>query len=125
VIDAVRTATTDIELGGYSIPSGTVVSALLTAMHRRGQLWKDPLAFRPERFLDDKPLPYSHVPFGGGIRHCIGAALSLVEMRTVLRTALCTLEVAPVSSREERMRLTGITLTPSKGGRVVLTRRGV
>jgi cytochrome P450 len=123
VIDAVRTATTEIELGGYPIAPGTVVSAMLTAMHRRPDLWSDPLAFRPERFLGDKPRPYSYMPFGGGIRHCIGASLSLVEMRTVLRTAMRTLELLPAPGREERMRLTGITLTPSRGGRVALTRR--
>jgi len=123
VIDAARTATSELELGGYRIAPGTVVSAMLTAMHRRGDLWEDPLAFRPERFLDGRPAPYSYMPFGGGIRHCIGASLSLVEMRTVLRTALSSLELAPAPGREERMRLTGITLTPSRGGRVVLRRR--
>jgi cytochrome P450 len=123
VIDAVRTATTEIELGGHRIAPGTVVSALLTAMHRREDLWEEPRAFRPERFLAEKPAPYSFVPFGGGIRHCIGASLALVEMRTVLRTALSRFELAPAPGREERMRLTGITLTPSKGGRVVLSRR--
>lgn len=123
VIDAVRTATTDIELGGHAIAPGTVVSAMLTAMHRRPDLWPSPLAFRPERFLGDRPRPYSYMPFGGGIRHCIGASLSLVEMRTVLRTAFGMLDVLPAPNREERMRLTGITLTPSRGGRVVLTRR--
>ncbi len=123
VIDAVRTATSEIELSGYPIAPGTVVSAMLTAMHRRPDLWPDPLAFRPERFLNGRPRPYSYMPFGGGIRHCIGASLSLVEMRTVLRTAIGMLDVLPAPNREERMRLTGITLTPSRGGRVVLQRR--
>ena len=123
VIDAVRTATSEIELSGYAIAPGTVVSAMLTAMHRRPDLWPDPLAFRPERFLDGRPPPYSYMPFGGGVRHCIGASLSLVEMRTVLRTAFETLDVLPAPGQEERMRLTGITLTPSRGGRVVLRRR--
>jgi len=123
VIDAVRTATTEIELSGYPIAPGTVVSAMLTAMHRRADLWPEPLAFRPERFLNGRPRPYSYMPFGGGIRHCIGASLSLVEMRTVLRTAIGMLDVLPAPNREERMRLTGITLTPSRGGRVVLRRR--
>jgi cytochrome P450 len=124
VIDAVRTATTDdLELGGYPIRSGTVVSAMLTAMHRRGDLWEDPLTFRPERFLDGRPASYSYAPFGGGIRHCIGASLSLVELRTVLRTAATAYDILPAPGREERLRLTGITLTPSRGGRVVLRRR--
>ncbi|MGN6188965.1 MAG: cytochrome P450, partial [Conexibacter sp.] len=123
VIDAVRTATTEIKLSGYPIQPGTVVSAMLTAMHRRPDLWPDPLAFRPERFLNGRPRPYSYMPFGGGIRHCIGASLSLVEMRTVIRTAIRMLDIAPAPNREERMRLTGITLTPSRGGRVVLRRR--
>jgi cytochrome P450 len=124
VIDAVRTATTELELsGGYALPPGTVVSAMLTAMHRRADLWRDPLAFRPERFLDGRPAPYSYAPFGGGVRHCIGASLSLVELRTVLRTAIGRYEIAAAPGREERMRLTGITLTPSRGGRVVLRRR--
>jgi len=123
VIDAVRTATSEIELSGYPIPPGTVVSAMLTAMHRRPDLWPEPLAFRPERFVNGKPRPYSYMPFGGGIRHCIGASLSLVEMRTVLRTAIGMLDVLPAPNREERLRLTGITLTPSRGGRVVLRRR--
>lgn len=123
VIDAVRTATHEIELSGRRIPAGTVVSALLTAMHRRPDLWPEPLAFRPERFLNGRPRAYSYMPFGGGIRHCIGASLSLVEMRTVLRTAIGMLDVLPAPDGEERMRLTGITLTPSRGGRVVLTRR--
>jgi cytochrome P450 len=123
VIDAVRTATSEIELSGYPIAPGTVVSAMLTAMHRRPDLWPDPLAFQPERFLNGRPRPYSYMPFGGGIRHCIGASLSLVEMRTVLRTAIGMLDVLPAPNREERMRLTGITLTPSRGGRVVLRRR--
>jgi len=123
VIDAVRTATSEIELSGFPIPPGTVVSAMLTAMHRRADLWPEPLAFRPERFLNGRPRPYSYMPFGGGIRHCIGASLSLVELRTVLRTAVGMLDVLPAPGREERMRLTGITLTPSRGGRVVLRRR--
>jgi cytochrome P450 len=123
VIDAVRTATSEIELSGYAIAPGTVVSAMLTAMHRRADLWPEPLAFRPERFLNGRPRPYSYMPFGGGIRHCIGASLSLVEMRTVIRTAIGMLDVLPAPNREERMRLTGITLTPSRGGRVVLQRR--
>ena len=86
---------------------------MLTAMHRRAGPVARPLAFRPERFLDGRPRPYSYMPFGGGIRHCIGASLSLVELRTVLRTAIGMLDVLPAPGREERhARSRGITLTP-------------
>jgi cytochrome P450 len=123
VIDAVRTTTRDDELGGHPIPAGTLVSAMFTVTHRRPDLWEQPLAFRPERFLDDKPVPYAYTPFGGGIRRCIGAALADLEMKVVLRTLLERFELAPAPGREEAVRLTGITLTPSRGGQAVLTRR--
>jgi cytochrome P450 len=65
VIDAVRAAVADTELGGRPVPAGTLVSAMFSLTHRRADLWPDPLAFRPERFLDGKPLPYAYTPFGG------------------------------------------------------------
>jgi cytochrome P450 len=68
VIDAIRSAAVDTELRGYRIPRGTLVSAMFCITHRRADLWQDPLAFRPERFLEGKLLPYSYTPFGGGVR---------------------------------------------------------
>ncbi len=123
VIDAVRTTTQDVELGGHAIPAGTIVSAMFTITHRRPELWSDPLAFRPERFLDGRPQPYAFTPFGGGIRRCIGAALADLEMKVVLRTLLERFEPLPAPGREEAIRLTGITLTPARGARVVLAPR--
>jgi cytochrome P450 len=123
VIDAVRTAVTDTTLGGQPIRAGTLVSAMFCITHRRADLWPDPLAFRPERFLDDKPAPYAYTPFGGGIRRCIGAALATLEMRVVLDTARRRLTLAPAPGPQERMRLSGVTLIPSRGGELVLRER--
>ncbi len=124
VIDAVRTTTQDVELGGQPVPAGAVVSAMLTLTHRRPDLWSQPLAFQPERFLDGKPLPYSFTPFGGGIRRCIGASLADLEMKLVLRTLLERCELTQAPGREEAIRLTGITLTPARGAQVVLRPAG-
>jgi cytochrome P450 len=120
VIDAVRTAATDTQLAGRPVPGGTPVSAMFSLTHRRADLWPEPLEFQPERFLDGKPLPYAYTPFGGGIRRCIGASLAMLELRTVLQTALRRLTIDAAPGRPEHMRLSGVTLIPSRGGRVVL-----
>ena len=92
ILDAPRTATEPIELGGYTVPTGLVVSAMCAVTQRNPAVWEDPLAFKPERFLGDRPAPYAFMPYGGGVRRCVAASLSLVEMRTVLRTAFGMLD---------------------------------
>ncbi len=120
LIDGIRVAREDTQLGDYLIPAGTRVAAMFSITHRRADLWESPLEFRPERFLTDKPAPYTFAPFGGGIRRCIGAPLATSELRIVLQALVrrFTLEPAPIA--EERMKLTGPTLAPSAGGQVVL-----
>jgi cytochrome P450 len=120
VIDAARIATSDTTLGGHLIPAGTLVAALFTLTHRRADVWEDPLAFKPERFLGAKPAPYAFVPFGGGVRRCIGAALATLEMRVVLRVALRRFSLSAPPRQEESIRLSGVTLIPSRGGSVIL-----
>ncbi len=123
VIDSVRIAVEDTELGGYTVPAGTHVGAMFCLTHRRADVWGDPLAFRPDRFLEGKPAPYSFTPFGGGVRRCVGAPLANSEIRIVLKQMLQRFSLAPCEAPEEKMRLVGATLAPSKGGRVVLHRR--
>jgi len=122
LLDAARTTSAPLELGGHPIPPGTVVSAMCAVAQRRGDLWEDPLAFRPERFLGGRPALGAFAPFGGGPRRCIAAAVSTLLMQTVVRVALerATLTAAP--GPEERARLYGLSLLPSRGGRVVLRR---
>lgn len=123
VLDAVRTATEDVTLGDFRIRKGTMVSAAFTVTHNLPDLWSDPGAFRPERFLDSRPVAYSYSPFGGGVRRCIGASLGELEMRIVLAETLRQFRVQPVPGPEEKIRLHGLTLVPSRGAQVVLQRR--
>ncbi len=87
VADVVRTVTRETEVGGYTVPAGTIVLPAV-ALVQRSESYGDALAFRPERFLDGSPRPYSWIPFGGGVRRCIGAAFATLEMKTVLREVL-------------------------------------
>lgn len=120
VADTPRCAVEDTELGGHPIPAGTVVSAVFSITQRRADLWEEPLAFKPERFLEGKPTPYSHMPFGGGIRRCIGAPLANSELRIVLRAMLRRFRFESADGPEAAIRRVGATLAPSDGGRVVL-----
>lgn len=120
IVNAPRTVTEPVEVGGHRLEPGTAVAAMFALTHRRADLWGDPLAFRPERFLEGKPPSYSFVPFGGGIRRCIGASLAMLEMRVVLRATMRSFVVEAAPGGEERIRLYGPVLAPSKGGRVIL-----
>lgn len=123
VVDVPRTTADEIELGGHRIPPGTVVNAMLTLTHRRADLWQRPLDFRPERFLAGRPVPYSYVPFGGGVRRCIGGALATLQLRVVVAATVGRFVLHPGDWPDEAARLVGMTLIPAKGGRVILRRR--
>jgi cytochrome P450 len=105
--------------GGWTLPPGVHVTPCLYLAHRRPELWPDPTAFRPERFLAGAPAPYSWLPFGGGVRRCAGAAFATMELHEVLRAVVRRFELRPDRPEGERMRRRGVTLTPSRGGRVV------
>ena len=81
----------------------------------------DPEEFRPERFLDVSPPPYTFNPFGGGPRRCIGAAFAVMEMKTVLSTVLRDLDLSAPDERPEQPRTHHVTQIPSRGGRVIAT----
>jgi cytochrome P450 len=105
-------------LGGYDLPAGTTVAPNIFLAQRNPDVYPEPDAFRPERFLDVQPDPVSWLPFGGGIRRCIGASFALYEMKIVLGTILarCDLELAqPTPARIVRR---GITFWPEGGTRV-------
>ncbi|MDE3070252.1 MAG: cytochrome P450 [Acidobacteriota bacterium] len=118
-----RRLAVDLQAGGMTLPAGSDVTPAIWLTHTRPDLYPEPFEFRPERFLDGAPSTYGWIPFGGGVRRCLGAAFAEQEMRVVLRTVLgrCTLE--PVSSRPERAARRNVTLAPRRGTRVRLVAR--
>jgi cytochrome P450 len=112
-----------MELGGYQLPPGTVVMPSIYLTHTRADLYPDPYAFRPERFLTDSPETYSWIPFGGGTRRCIGAAFAQVEMRVVLRTVLRAVDLRGASEVAEGIVRRNVTLSPQNGTPAVVEHR--
>jgi cytochrome P450 family 135 len=107
------------EVGGWTLPPGVHVTPCVYLTHRRPDLWGDPTAFRPERFLDGAPPPYAFLPFGGGVRRCVGAAFAQLEMREALKAVAARFALKPDRPAGERMRRRSVTITPSRGGHVV------
>jgi cytochrome P450 len=109
-------------IGGYELPAETYVLAPLTALHYREDLFPDAQEFRPERFIESKPNTYAWIPFGGGIRRCIGAAFAEYEMRIVLRAILEKAELSAPDPKPEKVRFFNTLLTPGAETRVRLDR---
>jgi cytochrome P450 len=107
------------DVPGWTLPPGVHVTPCLYLAHRRPELWGDATAFRPERFLAGAPAPYAWLPFGGGVRRCLGAAFATMELREVLRAVVARFELAPDRPAGERMRRRGVTLTPARGATVI------
>ena len=123
VIDVARTLAAPATLGGYDLPAGVMVVPMITLVQTGPGAWEDPDAFRPERFLGDAPAPYTWIPFGGGVRRCLGASFATFEMRVVLETILPAADLLPSTPEPEAARLRHVTLVPARGGEVVLERR--
>jgi cytochrome P450 len=123
VADVARVLKQPIVLAGYPLPAGTLVLAGITAVHMRPDLYPEPHEFRPERFLDGGAESYSWIPFGGGVRRCIGASFAQVEMRVVLREVLKRMTLRAPSPRPERPKVKHVTVIPARDCRVVLVER--
>ncbi len=108
------------DLNGYRIPTGLEINPSIRVVHRRADLYPGPRAFRPERFLgSDAPDTYTWIPFGGGVRRCLGASFALLEMRTVVARVLERTELRPADPELEKVVFRGITLAPRNGVRVL------
>jgi cytochrome P450 family 135 len=112
-----------MELGGYALPVGTVVMPAIYLTHTSADVFPDPYAFRPERFLADGPETYSWIPFGGGTRRCLGGAFAEFEMRVVLSTVLRRAELRPATDRSEEIVRRNVTLSPKNGTPAILVSR--
>ena len=118
-----RMLTEDAEIAGRALPAGVRLAPSIHLVHRRADLYPDPAAFRPERFLDHPPETYGWLPFGGGVRRCLGASFATFEMKIVLRTILARARLGAAESRSEPVRRRAIVLAPARGGRAILVER--
>jgi cytochrome P450 family 135 len=118
-----RRLSVDLETENLHLPAGTDVTPAIWLTHTRADSYPEPFAFRPERFLDDPPDTYAWIPFGGGIRRCIGAAFAEFEMRIALREVLTRCELHKASPAPEKVGRRNITLSPRAGTPVVVTAR--
>jgi cytochrome P450 len=117
-----------ITIGGVRYPPGVALLASTYLVHHDPELYPDPYAFRPERFLDGggggrASDPYTWIPFGGGRRRCPGASFALQEMKIVLRCAVRRFELAPAGSAGEVTGRRSVTFSPARGATVVLRER--
>jgi cytochrome P450 family 135 len=113
----------DLEADGLTLPAGTDVTPAIWLTHTRADIYPEPFTFNPERFLEDGPDTYAWIPFGGGVRRCIGATFAEFEMRVVLREVLTRCELHKASPSPERVGRRNITLSPRAGTPVVVTSR--
>ena len=118
----VRKLTEDWEVGGRLLPKGATVAPCIHLIHRREDVYPDPRAFRPERFLERPAGTYTWIPFGGGVRRCLGAAFAQFEVKVVLRELVARTQLAAPDAEPERVSRRAITLTPSRGAQVVVER---
>ncbi|HEY3726570.1 MAG TPA: cytochrome P450 [Solirubrobacteraceae bacterium] len=111
------------QFGDYVLPARTPVAVSIVALHHREDVYPEPHAFRPERFLDRKPGTYTWMPFGGGIRRCLGASLAMAEQRVVLSAIARRTDLIAPDPKPERARQRNVTMIPRGGARVIVTHR--
>jgi cytochrome P450 family 135 len=113
----------ELRVDGFTLPPGTDVTPAIWLTHTREDIYPAPLEFQPERFLDDGPETYAWIPFGGGVRRCLGASFAEFEMRVVLRETLRRRELRGARRRPEGIARRNITFSPRRGTPVVATPR--
>jgi cytochrome P450 len=118
-----RRVTVPWQFGPYGVAAGRPVAISILLLHHREDVYPDPFSFRPERWLGRKPGTYEWIPFGGGTRRCLGAALAMAEMRVVLREMARRLDLEADRPEPERPQHRNVTMIPARGGRVVLRKR--
>ena len=109
-----------VTIGGVDLPAGANIGPSILISHARADNYRDPGAFRPERFLDGEVATNTWIPFGGGVRRCIGAGFSLMEGVAVLREVLCRFDVTLPAGATDFPRVRNITSVPRHGARIVV-----
>jgi cytochrome P450 family 135 len=115
-----RRLTEPVEIGGYELPAGVSVAPSIYLVHRNPEIYPEPQRFLPERFLDNPPGTYTWIPFGGGVRRCLGASFAQFEMAVVLKELVRRHEIRPANPKPERIFRRAITETPRHDAEVVL-----
>jgi cytochrome P450 len=124
VVEAtIRVARQRMKLGEWVIPKGQAIIASITMAHRSADNFPEPDRFDPDRFLGGNPDTHTWIPYGGGIRRCIGAAFANMEMTVTLRTLLREFEFGTTYAPDERRHSRGVATAPGRGGRAVVYRR--
>jgi cytochrome P450 family 135 len=119
----VRKLLAPMELGGYQIPAGTTVAPCVHLVHRREDVYPEPLRFRPERFLERPAGTYTWIPFGGGVRRCLAASYAQLLIKQVIRTVVCEVDLRAAEPRSERPRKSAIAFVPHRHAMVIAARR--
>lgn len=104
-----------MQLDELELPAGTDVAPAIWLTHTDPATYPEPLSFRPERFLETPPETYSWIPFGGGVRRCLGASFAEFEMRVVLREVLGRCELRSALEAPERIKRRNVTFSPRHG----------
>jgi cytochrome P450 len=118
-----RRVTVPWRLGEYAVPADTAIGISILLVHHREDLYPEPFSFKPERWIANKPGTYEWLPFGGGTRRCLGAALAMAEQRVVLGEMARRLDITAVDPAPERPRHRNVTMIPARGGRVEVRAR--
>ena len=117
-----RTLKAPMRFGGYDLPAGVKVVPSIYLVHRRPDVYPEPERFLPERFLSRPPGTYTWIPFGGGVRRCLGGAFAQFEMEVVLGEVASHVGIDPARPKAERVYRRAITETPRHDAEVILTR---
>jgi cytochrome P450 len=121
----VRKLLAPMELGGYMISAGTTVAPCVHLVHRRADIYPEPLRFMPERFLERPAGTYTWIPFGGGVRRCLAASYAQLLMKRVIGTVVSEVDLRPADPRSERARKSAIAFVPHRHAMVIATPRHV
>jgi cytochrome P450 len=121
IVLVIRKLTEPVAIGGYEIPAGAVITPSIHLVHRNPAIYPEPDRFLPERFLETPPGTYTWIPFGGGVRRCLGAAFAQFEMAVVLKELVKRHHVRPADPASERPFRRAITETPRHDAEVVLS----
>ena len=117
----IRRLTEPVEIAGYELPAGVSVTPCVYLVHRNPEVYPEPDRFLPERFLDNPPGTYTWIPFGGGVRRCLGASFAQFEMAVVLRELVKRHRIRPADPKPERVFRRAITETPRHDAEVILS----